>query len=508
MKLGIDFGTTNTVAAFVDRGNYPVVAFETANSIPSVIAVRRADGALRFGHEAVALARNPEWALLRSFKRLLGEAGPQTQVAVGPHRFPIADLLSSFLTHLRSELTTGSNAGLKKNEPLQAAVSVPANASSSQRFLTLDAFRRAGFEVQALLNEPSAAGFEYAHRFAATLTSRREHVVVYDLGGGTFDASLIHLAGRASRVITSAGVSRLGGDDFDAAIADLVVTRAALGPLAEAQRAALLDECRSAKDAISPNSRRLTVDLTFFDRPPLALPIDDVFAACTPLVARSIEALGPVLGRDAAGEGAVAWSEVAGIYAVGGASGFPLVHRMLRERFGEHRVKRSAHPFAATAIGLAIFLDEGAGYELSDCLTRHFGVFRETARGADVSFDPIFPKDSRVPATGQPPLEAVRRYRAVHNIGHFRYVECGDLKDGRPDGDVAPWEEIRFPFEPGLRARRDLKNVSVKRLTHDGPEVEERYRCTAAGTLEVDLTVLDDGYTRTFKVARPVGRPH
>ncbi len=504
MKLGIDFGTTHTVAAFVDRGNYPVVAFETANSIPSVIAVRRKDAQLRFGHDAVALARDPEWSVLRSFKRLLADAGPLTQVEAGGHRFPISKLLTSFLTHVRLQLTTRSNAGIEEGEPLQAAVSVPANASSAQRFLTLDAFRQAGFEVKALLNEPSAAGFEYAHRFSTTLTSRREHVVVYDLGGGTFDASLIHLAGRASRVVTSSGVTRLGGDDFDQAIADLVAARAELGILDEAQRASLVDECRSAKDAVSPNSRRLTVDLTGLGREPLALPIDEVFAACLPLVSRSIEAMAPVIGLDGTGEGSVAWSEVAGIYAVGGASGFPLVLRMLRERFGDHRVKRSAHPFAAAAIGLALFLDEGAGYELSDCLTRHFGVFRESARGAEVRFDAIFPKDSRVPARGEPPLEAVRRYRAAHNIGHFRFVECGDLKDGRPDGDVAPWEEIRFPFEPGLRAEAVLADVSVRRLTHEGPEVEERYRCTAAGTLEVALTVLDDGYSQTFTVRAPL----
>ena len=499
MRLGIDFGTTNTVAAFADRGNYPVVAFETANSVPSVIAVHHGDAALKFGHEAVALARDPQWTLLRSFKRLLADAGPLTQVAVGEHRLLLADLLASFLTHVRIELTTNSNAGTKKNEVLQAAVSVPANASSAQRFLTLDAFRRAGFDVKALINEPTAAGFEYAHRFSSTLTSRREHVVVYDLGGGTFDASLIHLAGRASRVITSAGVSRLGGDDFDVAIADLVVQRAKLGSLTPVQRSVLLDECRTGKDGLSANSRRLTVDLTAFDQPAIALPIEDVFAATLPLVTRSIEAVGPVIGRDG-DAGSVAWTEVAGIYAVGGSSGFPLVLRMLREKFCENRVKRSAHPFAAAAIGLAIFLDEDAGYELAECLTRHFGVFRESARGTDVRFDPIFAKDSRVPAQGEPPLEVVRRYRAAHNIGHFRFVECGDLKDGRPEGDVAPWQDIRFPFEADLRGRRDLKNVSVERLAGLGPEVEERYRCSAAGTLEVALTVLEDGYGKTFKV--------
>src|SRR5204862_7910288 len=124
-----------------------------------------------------------------------------------------------------------SNAGLRKGEPIEVAVSVPANASTAQRLLTMDAYRRAGFEVKAVLNEPSAAGFEYAHRFRETVTSKREYVLVYDLGGGTFDASLIHMEGKTNEVITSSGASRLGGDDFDGAIAQLVLAKRGKGTL-------------------------------------------------------------------------------------------------------------------------------------------------------------------------------------------------------------------------------------------------------------------------------------
>ncbi len=75
MRLGIDFGTTHTVVALVDRGNYPVVSFEWGNSVPSLFAVRAADGAVRFGQEAQELADDPDWQVVRSFKRLLQEAG-------------------------------------------------------------------------------------------------------------------------------------------------------------------------------------------------------------------------------------------------------------------------------------------------------------------------------------------------------------------------------------------------------------------------------------------------
>ena len=100
---------------------------------------------------------------------------------------------------------------------------MPANAHSTQRFVTLDAFRNAGFEVRGMINKPSAAGLEYAHRHEETISSRREHVVIYDLGGGTFDAALVLIAGGKHDVVATSGVARLGGDDFDTALLDLAL---------------------------------------------------------------------------------------------------------------------------------------------------------------------------------------------------------------------------------------------------------------------------------------------
>jgi molecular chaperone DnaK (HSP70) len=503
MRLGIDFGTTHTVAAVVDRGNYPVVAYESFDAMPSIAAVRAADGALRYGQEAAAVAQDAGWTVLRSFKRLLADAGPLTRVEAGGRSILLSDLLAGYFAHLRAEIVARSNAGARPGEPLEVAVSVPANASNDQRFLTLDAFRRAGFEVLALLNEPSAAGFEYAHRFRGTVTSKREYVLVYDLGGGTFDCSLIHMAGQVNEVLTSAGEPRLGGDDFDEAICALAFARARKKKVAPRELAQVLEECRLQKEAIGPNSRRIVLDHPALGPEPLVLPVDAVYAACAPVVERTLAALDEVMRDPRREQDAVGWNELAGLYVVGGASSFPLVYRHLRERFGQGRVRRSPHPFAATAIGLATFLDEEAGYELSDALTRHFGVWREGDMGREVSFDAIFAKDTRLPRLDEPPLLAVRRYRPAHNLGHYRFVECGKLREGRPDGNLAPWDEIRFPFDPALRERGDLASVSVQRLERPGPEIEERYRCTSAGTFEVTLAVLDDGFERTYRIARP-----
>ena len=479
MRVGIDFGTTHTVVALVDRGNYPIVSFEQGDAVPSLVSVDPA-GALHFG------VAEPEWPVLRSFKRLLDAARPDATVELGGQELLLSDLLAQFLVHLRHELIHRSNAGLREGEPIEAAVSVPANASTAQRLMTMDAFRRAGFEVKAVLNEPSAAGFEYAHRFRETVTSKREYVLVYDLGGGTFDASLIHMEGRSNEVITSSGVSRLGGDDFDEAIARLVLARHG----GEVTRT-LLDDVRAQKEAINPNTRRFAIDA---GERHVVLPIEDVYEACARLVEQTLTAMEPAMRDPRRADDSVAWSELAGIYVVGGASAFPPVYRKLRERFGAHRVRRSPHPFGSCAIGLAIHLDESAGYSLSEKLTRHFGVFREDAAGDDISFDVLVPKDTALPA------EVSRRYRAAHNVGHYRFVECGRIEKGRPEGNLAAWDEVLFPFDPALRAS-DLAGVPIRRLG-DGPEVEEIYRCGADGTVEASLRVLEDGFVRTVLLGR------
>jgi molecular chaperone DnaK (HSP70) len=440
--------------------------------------------------------------VLRSFKRLLNDAGPDSEVLAGPRTIKVVDLLTAFLSHLRQELHLRSNAHPREDEPLKTAVSVPANASSAQRILTVDAFRRAGFDVVGLLNEPSAAGFEYAHRFRETVTSKREYVLVYDLGGGTFDASLIKMEGKANEVVTSSGVAKLGGDDFDEAILKLVESK--LGTVCSLrERRLLLDECRVQKESVNPNTRKLAVDLAALGRhEPLVVPTDEVYAACAPLVQQTLEAMEPAMRDPRRENEGVDWSELAGIYVVGGASAFPPVYRLLRERFGAHRVRRSPHPFGSTAIGLAITLDDRAGYSLAERFTRHFGVFREESAGAEVSFDVLLPKDTRLPAPGGAPLSVTRRYRAAHNLGHFRFVECARIEQGRPEGNLAMWDEVLFPFDPRLRSVRDLASVPVRRLDGDGPQVEETVRCDAAGELEVQLRVLDDGFSNTVRIAR------
>ena len=195
------------------------------------------------------------------------------------------------------------------------------------------------------------------------------------------------------------------------------------------------------------------------------------------------------------------------LYVTGGGSELPLIARMLREEFGR-KVKRSEYTRSATAIGLAIQADAASGYTLREVFTRNFGVWRESEAGQRMIFDPIFPRGTRLPAAGEPPLTVTRRYQPVHNIGDFRYLEAASVDaDGQPSGDIAVWDEILFPFDPALADMRVLTGVAVeKSAAAASQEIEERYACDAAGSVTVTIRNTVSHYGREFKLGRWSGK--
>jgi molecular chaperone DnaK (HSP70) len=528
VRLGIDFGTTRTVVAACDRGNYPVISFntprgESAEFFPSLIAEK--DGELCFGFEAQERRGEPGWTLCPSFKRWLSspEATPGYRVRVGSLEIGLLDLIARYLEALRQALLTASNLpSPNRRATLEAAIATPANSFSTQRLVTLEAFRRAGFQVLSMLNEPSAAGVEYAHRYRNTLNSRREKVLVYDLGGGTFDVSLVDMQGRAHDVVTSRGLGRLGGDDFDdvlvgLALAQAKISRSALGP---ASLLELGQHCRDLKESINPNTRKIPVELgrslIAAERTALGIAetqveivtVDAFDAACAPLLDRTLALVRLTLGQngaslddsDAAAEDGPA-KEIAGVYVVGGASALPAVARGLRAAYGR-RVRRSPYPSGAIAIGLAIAADEAAKYELKDRFHHNLGVFREVHDGTMIGFDRIIGPETAVPTPGGKPVQLSRRYRATHNVGHFRFIECGWLDDsGHPSGDIKPFADVLFPFDPKLRGQVDLTRVAVARTPTLGPEIEERYSISEFGSVELTISDKSSGYEQNYKIA-------
>jgi len=352
----------------------------------------------------------------------------------------------------------------------------------------VDAFRRAGFPVLGLLNEPSAASIEFGHRQKAT-----GRILVYDLGGGTFDVSLVSVEGGTHTVLASDGISNLGGDDFDLVLAELAAGKDVLYSLTLSEVFRLDEECRRQKEALHPNSRKIVVDLDAAREGlgQATVSVAAFYEGCRPLLEESLRAT----ARLAEGQ------EIEFLYVTGGGSELPLVARVLREEFGR-KVKRSEYTRSATAIGLAIQADAASGYKLREMFTRNFGVWRESDAGRRMIFDPIFPRGTRLPGAGEPPLTVRRVYRAAHNIGHFRYLEAGDVgPDCQPAGDIAIWDEILFPFDAALADAGSLEGIPVVR-SGGAEQIEEQYGCDAAGIVTVTIRNLTSRYEREFQLGR------
>lgn len=491
MKLGIDFGTTRVVVAAADRGNYPLVPFETPDGtfdwFPPLIALK--DDQRSYGWDAWHKQAEAGWTVIRSLKRCLEHAGPETMLAGPAGAVPLVELLAGLTGTLRDAV----RAHFGEAEPLEVMLGVPANANSNQRFLTVEAFRRSGFSVLGLLNEPSAASIEFGHRQKCS-----GRILVYDLGGGTFDVSLVDLDARTHTVVACEGISTLGGDDFDLILAEMAVGAEQLGSLELSELFRLDEECRRQKEALHPNSRRIVIDLDLVREGmgQVTIPVADFYAKCRPLLDETLE---PTARLAAQGN-------IEALYVTGGGSELPLVSRVLREEFGR-KVKRSEYTRSATAIGLAIQADATSGYALREMFTRSFGVWRETESGSRMVFDPIFPRATRLPAPGEPPLCVRRRYQPVHNVGDFRYLEASQVADGQPSGDITVWDEILFPFDPALADVRTLEATPVSHSDRAAIQhIEEQYACDAAGVVTVTIRNLTSHYGREYKLGRWSGK--
>ena len=445
---------------------------------------------------------DPKWVVVRSVKRLLEKAGPGTRLDLGEEQVLVTDLLSGLVAGLARALRHGSNLHLAPGEPLEAMIGVPAHANSNQRFLTVEAFRAAGFHVLGILNEPSAASIEFGHRQRQAKSSRGT-ILVYDLGGGTFDASLVTIDEDVHHVMASEGIPSIGGDDFDQALCDLAlelagIEESAIDALPASSWFQLLDECRTKKESLNPNSRRVTIELDCAnpDWPSVQVPIAEFYERARPLVEETLRLSEELMA-------AVPPAQFEALYITGGGSELPLVARVLRERFGR-RVRRSAYTRSATAIGLAIQAAQPDTYRLSERLGRHFGVWREADNGTRIVFDPLFEKGTSLPSPGQPPITRRRTYRPAHNVGHFRFLECSHRTcDGTPSGEITFWDEIRFPFEEALQSESDLTRVAV---LHSDPagrsDIEEVYECDAGGAITASVANLSTGYRRRFELGR------
>ena len=363
LAVGIDLGTTNSLVATLRSGLPTVLADEDGRMLlPSV--VHYADGGeIIVGDAARALAIRDPQNTIASAKRLIGRAAadiapgtvPYTLSEIGPGAIGVATRAGvksavEVGTEVLRALAQRAEAAL--GGPLVGAViTVPAYFDDAQRQATKDAAQRAGLTVLRLLNEPTAAAVAYG------LDTANEGVyAVYDLGGGTFDVSILRLARGVFEVLSTNGDAMLGGDDFDACVVRWFCAQQPGFAWSERDAAALHAAARSSKEALSSESEVMMRCERSDGVSQMARLTREVFEAETePLIQRTIAPLKRAL-RDAG----LKSSDIEGIVMVGGATRMPRVRRAVADFFGREP-HTDIDPDQAVALGAAIQADQLAG---------------------------------------------------------------------------------------------------------------------------------------------------
>jgi len=522
-RLGIDYGTTNTVVVCSDRGRYPVVPHITETAVgpvarevfPSLVVLDRETGQLIFGSEAERCLTRPgaekRYGVLGSLKRLLRDYADGRRVgqSIVPEGLDLAAVLREFCGALRASIMRSGF--FAENEPLETVITWPANANGAQRYVTRKSFKDAGVEILATLTEPAASAIEFADRLARGNRARARQleasIAVFDLGGGTFDVSLVRIHGPEFTVVDTAGIEQLGGDDFDRILAQRLAEAVKIDfdGLRPFQRAMLLLHARQQKESISAGpaaSLTFAADDLGLGSGVGTVPVKAYFKELEKLLEPAIEKLWSLINGAAARSAGIQSQDLTAIYLVGGSSKLPLVPKMLARRFRDVRLVMTDKPFTSTAMGAAIRSAEGV--RLQEILSRTFGVLRLAEHGTRDCFDPIFAAGTRLPQRHESPLRHKVRYSPRHNIGHLRYLECAGVNAaGWPSDGVRQWSDILFPYDPAIPVGSRLTpDQIVPRDDLADQWVEEKYICDADGVITVTIRRLSDGQSCTYEIFR------
>ena len=344
--IGIDLGTTNSCVAVMEGGEAVVIPNAEGNrTTPSVVAFSK-DGERMVGQVAKRQAiTNPD----RTISSIKREMGSDHRVTVDGKSYTPQEISAMILQKLKAD----AEAYLGQTVS-EAVITVPAYFTDSQRQATKDAGKIAGLEVKRIINEPTAAALAYGLDKESD-----QKIMVYDLGGGTFDVSILEIGDGVIEVLATAGNNRLGGDDFDECIMKYLVSefkksdgidlsgdKVAMQRLKEAAEKAKIE--LSGVTSTNINLPYITADATG----PKHLDVTLTRAKFNELTAHLVEAtMGPV--RQAMGDAGLSGSDISKVLLVGGSSRIPAVQEAVKKITGKEGFK-GINPDECVAVGAAI----------------------------------------------------------------------------------------------------------------------------------------------------------